>query len=78
LGLHWDWLLLPIFGNQSKITTLEGCAETAKIAQNQFRQFGLTNVNSVTTEFKNYLKNSQLSIINYQLIYFDGNHSKTP
>jgi predicted O-methyltransferase YrrM len=74
LGLAASALSL---GNpKAKITTLEGCAETAKIAQNQFRQFGLTNVNSVTTEFKNYLKNSQLSIINYQLIYFDGNHSK--
>jgi predicted O-methyltransferase YrrM len=61
---------------KAKITTLEGCPETTKIAQNQFRQFALSNVNSVTTEFKNYLKNNQSSIINYQLIYFDGNHSK--
>jgi predicted O-methyltransferase YrrM len=60
----------------AKISTLEGCPETAKIAQNQFRQFGLSNVNLVTTEFSNYLENNQLSIINFQLIYFDGNHSK--
>jgi predicted O-methyltransferase YrrM len=60
----------------AKISTLEGCPETAKIAQNQFRQFGLSNVNLVTTEFRNYLENNQLSIINFQLIYFDGNHSK--
>ncbi len=60
----------------AKVTTLEGCLETTKIAQNQFRQFGLSNVNLVTTEFKNYLTNNQLSIVNYQLIYFDGNHSK--
>jgi predicted O-methyltransferase YrrM len=74
LGLATSALSL---GNpKARITTLEGCPETAKIAQNQFRQFGLSNVNSVTTEFKNYLKNDQLSIINYQLIYFDGNHSK--
>jgi predicted O-methyltransferase YrrM len=74
LGLATSALSL---GNpKARITTLEGCPETAKIAQNQFSQFGLTNVNSVTTEFKNYLKNDQLSIINCQLIYFDGNHSK--
>jgi predicted O-methyltransferase YrrM len=60
----------------AKISTREGCPETAKIAQNQFRQFGLSNVNLVTTEFSNYLENNQLSIINFQLIYFDGNHSK--
>jgi len=74
LGLATSALSL---GNPTaKITTLEGCPETTKIAQNQFRQFGLSNVNLVTTEFRNYLTNNQLSIINYQLIYFDGNHSK--
>jgi predicted O-methyltransferase YrrM len=74
LGLATSALSL---GNpKAKITTLEGCPETTKIAQNHFRQFALSNVNSVTTEFKNYFKNNQLSIISYQLIYFDGNHSK--
>jgi predicted O-methyltransferase YrrM len=77
LGLATSALSL---GNpKAKISTLEGCPETAKIAQKQFRQFRqfkLSNVNSVTTEFENYLKNNQLSIINYQLIFFDGNHSK--
>jgi len=59
-----------------KIITLEGCPETAKVAQEQFKQFGLTNVNSVVIEFEKYLNNCQLSIVNYQLIYFDGNHQK--
>jgi len=62
-------------GNLSNITTLEGCPETAKIAQSQFQKFNF-NVNSVVTEFESHLKNYQLSTINYQLIYFDGNHSK--
>jgi predicted O-methyltransferase YrrM len=74
LGLATSALSL---GNPTaKIITLEGCPETTKIAQNQFKQFGLSNVNLVTTEFKNYLTNNKWSIINYQLIYFDGNHSK--
>ena len=64
-------------GNKkAEITTLEGCAQTSSVAKNQFETFNLNNINLVTTEFSNYLKNSQLSIINYQLIYFDGNHSK--
>lgn len=61
-------------GTKARITTLEGCPETAKIAQNQFRQFGLTNINSVVTEFNSYLSDFQLST--FDLIYFDGNHSK--
>lgn len=63
-------------GTKAKITTLEGCPETAKIAQNQFRQFGLTNINSVVTEFNSYLSDFKLSPFDFHLIYFDGNHSK--
>jgi predicted O-methyltransferase YrrM len=74
LGLATSALAL---GNpKAKIITLEGCPKTAKTAQNQLMGFGLTNVKSVVTEFKSYFDNYQLSIINYQLIYFDGNHSK--
>lgn len=61
-------------GTNAKITTLEGCPETAKIAQNQFRQFGLTNIYSEVTEFTAYL--SKLQNLNFKLIYFDGNHQK--
>ena len=63
-------------GTKAKITTLEGCPETAKIAQNQFRQFGLTNINSVVTEFNSYLSDFQRSTFDFHLIFFDGNHSK--
>jgi predicted O-methyltransferase YrrM len=74
LGLASSALSL---GNpKAKITTLEGCPETAKIAQNQFRQFGLTNVNSVVTEFESYLNDLELEALNFKLIFFDGNHSK--
>lgn len=63
-------------GEKAKITTLEGCPETSAIARNQFQSFQLNNIASVVTEFESYFKNPQLSTINYQLIYFDGNHSK--
>jgi predicted O-methyltransferase YrrM len=67
---------LALGNSKAKIITLEGCPNTAKTAQNQLGKFGLTNVKSVVTEFKSYFDNYQSSIINYQLIYFDGNHSK--
>ncbi|MFV8325520.1 O-methyltransferase [Flavobacterium sp. ZS1P14] len=84
LGLATSALSL---GNlKAKIITLEGCPETAKIAQEQFRQFGLTNINSVITEFSLYLKDQNLKCNpgvlldqakqTQSLIYFDGNHSK--
>jgi predicted O-methyltransferase YrrM len=74
LGLATSALSL---GNiKSKITTIEGCSNTLYVAQKQFEEFGFKNITSINTEFSSYLKNYQLSIINYQLIYFDGNHSK--
>ncbi|TDE43851.1 class I SAM-dependent methyltransferase [Flavobacterium rhamnosiphilum] len=74
LGLATSALSL---GNlKAKIITLEGCPETAKIAQNQFNQFSLTNINLDVTEFGSYLSDFRLSTFDFQLIYFDGNHSK--
>ncbi|MET0760631.1 MAG: class I SAM-dependent methyltransferase [Flavobacterium sp.] len=61
-------------GTKAKNITLEGCPETAKIAQKQFISFGLTNINSEVTEFNTYL--SKLQTLNFKLIYFDGNHQK--
>ncbi|HKO77802.1 MAG TPA: class I SAM-dependent methyltransferase [Flavobacterium sp.] len=74
LGLATSALSL---GNpEATIITLEGCPETAKQAQLQLQKFNCNNVESVVTEFNSYFKNNQLSTINNQLIYFDGNHSK--
>jgi predicted O-methyltransferase YrrM len=74
LGLATTALSL---GNpKASIITLEGCSETAKQAQLQLQNFNCDNVKLVVSEFSSYLKNHQLSTIDYQLIYFDGNHSK--
>ncbi|MDR6846226.1 class I SAM-dependent methyltransferase [Flavobacterium granuli] len=74
LGLATSSLSL---GNpKASITTLEGCPETAKQAQLQLQKFNFKNVNSIVTEFNSYLKTDNLKSENYQLIYFDGNHSK--
>ena len=63
-------------GIKAKITTLEGCPETARQAQLQFVNFNLDNVNPIVTEFSSFLVDIQLQNLNFKLIYFDGNHSK--
>jgi predicted O-methyltransferase YrrM len=74
LGLATSALSL---GNKNaQLTTLEGCSSTMAIAKNQCQLQGLNNIEFKNIKFEDYLKNHQLSIINYQLIYFDGNHSK--
>ena len=61
---------------KAKITTLEGCPVTMEVAKNELESQNFKNIEFINTEFESYLKNCQLSTINYQLIYFDGNHSK--
>jgi predicted O-methyltransferase YrrM len=74
LGLATSALSL---GNpKAAITTLEGCSETARMAQENFQKFQLQNIQLQVTEFSTYLKNHHPSTNNHQLIYFDGNHSK--
>lgn len=82
LGLATSALAL---GNpKTSITTLEGCPETAKIAQLQLAKLSsraqsrdnINNVDLVVTEFSTYFKTSHFPLPTSDLIYFDGNHSK--
>ncbi|WP_309640473.1 class I SAM-dependent methyltransferase [Flavobacterium sp.] len=66
---------LSLGNPKATITTLEGCPETAKIAQQQFQKFQFTNIISEVTEFENFF-NQEPATDNRQLIYFDGNHSQ--
>lgn len=63
--------------SKAKITTLEGCPETAKQCQLQLQKFNINNVELVITEFNSYLETCNLKSTIYNLIHFDGNHSKT-
>lgn len=74
LGLATSALSL---GNENSIIkTLEGCPQTLNQCQLQLQKFNINNAECINTEFSSYLKNSKLSTPNYQLIYFDGNHSQ--
>lgn len=58
---------------KATITTLEGCPETSKIAQQQFKKHELNNINALVTDFSPFLQNDKSC---YDLVYFDGNHQK--
>lgn len=74
LGLATSALAL---GNvKAKITTLEGCPNTMTIAKKQLQLQNLNNVNFENTEFSTFFKTYNLQPTTYNLIYFDGNHSK--
>ncbi|MDH3322407.1 MAG: class I SAM-dependent methyltransferase [Flavobacteriaceae bacterium] len=66
---------LSLANPNANITSLEGCPETAKIAQNQFNTLRLKNIHLLIGDFKNTLQRT-ISNKKYDLIYFDGNHQE--
>lgn len=74
LGLATSALAL---GNpKAKVITLEGCPNTSGIAKNQLDEFDCNNVENIISEFESFLVSEKLNSKIYNLIYFDGNHSK--
>ncbi|WP_299064773.1 class I SAM-dependent methyltransferase [uncultured Polaribacter sp.] len=73
LGL--STLAIKTANKNAKITTLEGCLETSKVAKDLFNKNNFKNIDLITGNFKETLPKS---IINKQFdfIYFDGNHNK--
>lgn len=66
---------IKIGNKNSKITTLEGCPETSKIANDLFINNNFKDIHIITGNFIETLpkvtKNNK-----YDFIYFDGNHNK--
>ena len=73
LGLATSALALNDF---SEVTTLEGCPNTMNQCELQLQKFNINNVTCVNIEFSKQLKTYNLQPTTYNLIYFDGNHSK--
>lgn len=74
LGLATSALSL---GNpKAKVVTIEGCPLTSSIAQEHLQHFECDNVENVVSEFGSFLISEELQSSIFDLIYFDGNHSK--
>ncbi|MGB1002644.1 MAG: O-methyltransferase [Salibacteraceae bacterium] len=64
--------------NPKNVFTLEGCPETLKIAQENFKLLGLNNIKTLLGDFKLNLV-PVLSKANHpNIIFFDGNHQEEP
>ena len=66
---------IKIGNDNSIITSLEGCAETSKIAQELFKNNSLKNIEINTGDFNKTLPTSIKKKL-FDCIYFDGNHTK--
>lgn len=63
-------------GNEkNNMLSIEGCPNSAEIAQQQLSNFNVNNVTIKTGSFETFLP--KLKDNTYDLIFFDGNHNKT-
>ncbi|WP_130735561.1 O-methyltransferase [Flavobacterium sp. J27] len=69
---------LSLGAENSKITTLEGCPTTLSVAKDHLTNSTIKakNIEFINTEFTKYLSSNNHQPVTYNLIYFDGNHSK--
>lgn len=65
-------------GNDIKITTIEGCPETARVAKENLQAQGFHEIDFKIGEFGSILENiiSKTEKPKFDLVYFDGNHQK--
>lgn len=71
VGLATYSLALPESG---QVASVEGCPATAAVAKKQLGDYGLTDVKIQISDFSKALQ--ELGSEKFDLVYFDGNHSK--
>jgi predicted O-methyltransferase YrrM len=68
-------LYLESAAPEAKLITLEGCASTAELAADHFRQSGLKNISIYTGEFSTVLPGYLAKQHKIDFAFFDGNHT---
>ena len=76
LGLSTAYLASP--SGSIRVTTLEGCPETADAARKNFKKISLENIEVITGNFNDTLSAALKKTGNPGLVFFDGNHRKEP
>jgi len=75
-SLGMGTMYLAIARSKSRVITMEGCAETRKIALENFRKASLQNITSIEGNFDTELPQLLKQEKSLDLVYFDGNHRK--
>lgn len=61
-----------------KVTTIEGCAEAALVAQKNWERLGYKNVTQCIGNFDDELPTVLREMTSLDFVFFDGNHRKEP
>jgi len=62
----------------SKMITMEGCANLASRSEESFKELGFNNIDIAIGNFDNGLKNVLKKFSTLDFVFFDGNHRKDP
>ena len=61
---------------KTKIITVEGCSNTAKVAQVNFKKIGFDNIDLVNDQFDHFLPHYIANKNQLDFVFFDGNHQQ--
>lgn len=67
---------MSLGNNKANIITIEGCKQTALVAQDQFLHFKINNIKLINSNFSEALNVKDINDLTFDLIYIDGNHEK--
>lgn len=70
IGTH----AMALAKSNTKVTSIEGCAEISKVAQNHLKAFQIENTTLKTGQFSDIIPT--LLNCNWDLVFFDGHHDK--
>ncbi|MBX2828029.1 MAG: class I SAM-dependent methyltransferase [Flavobacteriaceae bacterium] len=65
---------LALGSEEGRVKTVEGCPNTAWVAQTHFKQFNIDTIELHNQSFESFFKNDASR---YDLVYVDGNHDKS-
>lgn len=71
-------LYLASAKRDAQVITIEGCPQTASIAQQQFDKMKLHNIELMQGSFDDVLSKALQKIGKIDFVFFDGNHRKEP
>jgi predicted O-methyltransferase YrrM len=74
LGVSTMYLAAP--SKETKVITVEGCPNTAKVADVNFKKIGLANIELVNNTFDEFLPKHLASVNELDFVFFDGNHQE--
>ena len=60
----------------NRLVTIEGCPETAKLAEGNFKKINIKNIKQIIGNFDDVLPETLKQYSNPDFIFFDGNHTE--